>query len=375
MNTKALLLSAYDARSHSLWRQRVVSLSPQIKWQQLVLPPRNFNWRIRSNSLHWASNNKDDLCADYDFLLATSMVDLSSLRGLVPPLSKLPTIVYFHENQFAYPDQQPEEKDKRPANIEPLLVPIYSALCADKIVFNTNFNKATFIQGAEKFFNRLPDKLPEVVIKKLESAEVIPVPVEILTAKTTSTERSTTLEVLWNHRWEYDKGPELLLAIIERATRQNLPIRFHIVGEKFRQQPTAFAQIDQLLREHEENLSIEKGSYGFIDSEQQYYNLLGSCDVVLSTAMHDFQGLAIQEACLAGCTPLAPDNLAYPEYLASNFLYHNELADTDKVNFVVQRLQELQDLKQNNRELPKVDLTGFTAEVLEATYTELFSFY
>ena len=379
MSTKALLLSAYDARSHKLWRQRVVSLIPQIQWQQLVLPPRNFNWRIRSNSLYWAANNREELCADYDFLLATSMVDLSSLRGMVPSLSKLPTIVYFHENQFAYPGQEQNTDNKnpnntQPNNIEPLLVPVYSALCADRIVFNTNFNKSTFVEGVRNLFNKLPDKLPTLVIEKLQSATVIPVPVEILSSQHRNKKQTKLLEVVWNHRWEYDKGPELLLAIIEQSSRQKLKIRFHIVGEEFRQQPSVFKRIEELIREHEANLSIANGSYGFVENEQEYYDLLSNCDVVLSTAMHDFQGLAIQEACLAGCTPVAPNNLAYPEYLPTDFLYDAGLADNDKAHFVVQRLRELQELKQECKELPKVNLNRFKAEELKATYSELFSF-
>ena len=106
MNFSGLLLSAYDARSHALWRYRIAEMTPEVSWLELTLPPRNFNWRIRSNSLHWAFNNRDELTDNYNFLLATSMVDLSSLRGFVPQLGCIPNIIYFHENQFAYPSNQ-----------------------------------------------------------------------------------------------------------------------------------------------------------------------------------------------------------------------------------------------------------------------------
>lgn len=347
---------------------------PEIHWKQLALPPRNFSWRIRSNSLHWASYNRDELCADYVFLLATSMTDLSSLRGLVPQLSRMPTIVYFHENQFAYPNNKQQKEDRKPTNIEPLLVPIYAALCADKIVFNTTFNKSTFINGARNLFNILPDKFPPSIIEKLESAVVVPVPIEIPQTQAMTPITSELLEVVWNHRWEYDKGPELLLAIIELVIKQNLPIRFHVVGENFRQQPPAFDQIKSLLSEYTHSLAIEAGAYGFIREEREYYDLLARCDVILSTAMHDFQGLALQEACLADCTPLAPNDLAYPEYLPTDFLYDNELTTVDTAQLIVQRLKHLLALKKDGSALPKADLTRFTTEGLRTAYSELFSF-
>ncbi|MDC0414664.1 DUF3524 domain-containing protein, partial [Gammaproteobacteria bacterium] len=104
MSYKILLLSAYDAMSHTIWRRRLAAMFPEHEWTQLALPPRHFNWRIRGNSLQWALNEQDALTQDYDLLIATSMVDLASLRGFVPSLSKIPTLLYFHENQFVYPE-------------------------------------------------------------------------------------------------------------------------------------------------------------------------------------------------------------------------------------------------------------------------------
>ena len=52
---------------------------------------------------------------------------------------------------------------------------------------------------------------------------------------------------------------------------------------------------------------------GFVEDLGQYRALLARADVVLSTALHDFQGLSILEATAAGCLPLVPDRLAYPE--------------------------------------------------------------
>ena len=57
-------------------------------------------------------------------------------------------------------------------------------------------------------------------------------------------------------------------------------------------------------------------SDGYRESFADYAAALGRADVVVSTARHEFYGLALLEAVAAGCAPLAPRRLAYPEVLA-----------------------------------------------------------
>ena len=95
---RILLLSAYDAQSHKYWREALVDEFPEHHWTQLVLPGRYFSWRIRGNSMQWALGAKATLDQPYDLVLATSMVDLASLKGFVANLANIPSILYFHEN-------------------------------------------------------------------------------------------------------------------------------------------------------------------------------------------------------------------------------------------------------------------------------------
>src|SRR5690606_32713896 len=102
---------------------------------------------------------------------------------------------------------------------------------------------------------------------------------------------SHRLQVIWNHRWEYDKNPALLLSALELLLHQHegcLPFDLHVTGQQFRKQPEEFERIKALLT-HANAL----GQWGFVQTLADYRALLQRCDLVLSTANHDFQGLSI----------------------------------------------------------------------------------
>ena len=109
--------------------------------------------------------------------------------------------------------------------------------------------------------------------------------------------------------------------IIEQVKEARIRFRFHIVGQQFRQIPEAFEAIDRHLDEISAFFDMPRGNFGYIEDEDQYQTLLASCHVALSTAKHDFQGLSVQQACLAGCQAAVPNALVYPEYVPPQFRY------------------------------------------------------
>ena len=95
MTQRILLLSAYDAASHQRWREQLVTMLPDYHWQTLALPPRFFQWRIRGNPVSWL--HQPGLDESWDLVIATSMVDLATLRGLHPRIANTPCLLYMHE--------------------------------------------------------------------------------------------------------------------------------------------------------------------------------------------------------------------------------------------------------------------------------------
>ena len=353
---RILLLSAYDAVSHQYWRKGLVSQFPEYDWTVLTLPGRFFSWRIRGNSLSWAFSERECLEQPYDLVIATSMTDLSALKGLVPALAGVPSIVYFHENQFAYPLSGQEF-----SSVEPQILTLYSALAADRVVFNTRYNQESFFAGAAALLKKLPDQVPPGLMALLAAkTSVLPVPVQgIMPGK--GKDQSGPLQVVWNHRWEYDKGPELLHRVMQVLKQRQTEVQFHLVGQQFRYTPPVFEQI-------KEDCNELITTWGYVDSREAYHSLLQNADVVLSTALHDFQGIAVLEGVAAGCLPVVPDRLAYPELFSGQFCYPGEGNEVDNLAARLAGLACLKALK----ELPPAPSVGqFCWAELKGTYREL----
>lgn len=315
---KALLLSAYAARSHVHWQHSLVAMASSWQWRQLSLPPRHFSWRMRGNPLYWSQAERAALEQPYDVLVATSMVDLATLRGLVPSLGTVPALLYFHENQFAYPGQTHQQ-----SLLEAQMVSLYAALAADALAFNSAYNRDSFVAGVAALLARLPDRVPPGVPRQLlDKALVLPVPIDMdVTPQVAAAwpgERGDPgqrpLRLLWSGRFEHDKGGEGLLRLLRQLERQGPAYELALTGQQFRSSPAVFAQIER-------EFSHRLVHFGFVESANYLQALRQGADLVVSTALHEFQGLAVLEGVAAGCLPVVPDRLAYPEIYPAQFRY------------------------------------------------------
>ena len=317
---RVLLLSPYDAHSHRRWREGLMAAFPNWQWTVLALPPRFFLWRVRSNSLTWALSERLTLQQHFDVLIATSMTDLSALKGMVPSLAPVPSLVYCHENQFAYPDRREQQRN------EPMVISLYSLLAADRVVFNSAWNRDSFLRGVDEFLRQMPDAVPAGVTGLIaEKSSVIPVPLEAhwFTGTTRSSQSDVPFTIVWNHRWEYDKAPERLFAALIMLQQAGLCFRVHVIGQQFRTQPPVFAEMHPRLTEH-------IGEWGMVESDADYRQLLRQSHVVLTTALHEFQGMAVMEAVASGCVPVVPDRLSYPEFFPPAYRYASFPDDAER---------------------------------------------
>lgn len=286
-------------------------------WTLLSLPPRHFRWRIRGNPLSWWPQLSAASPGDWDGIVATSAVDLATLKGCFPALQKLPSLLYLHENQFAYPRSNAQHD-----SVDPQMVNLYGALAADRLVFNSAFNLDSFFHGLDNLFVQLPDRIDSAILDTLRwKATVIPVGLESDVFETAA-ERARLpvhegpLRIVWNHRVEYDKGVDQLYLIASLLEARKVPFELVLLGQRFKQSPPEW---QKLIREFGHSI-VENG---FLPSREAYLERLRQCDIVLSTTHHEFQGLSVMEAVVCGCCPVVPDRLAFPGYFGPAYRYES----------------------------------------------------
>jgi glycosyltransferase involved in cell wall biosynthesis len=282
----------------------------------LTLPPRKWKWRMRGAALAFESVVRA-LPAAPELLVCTDMLNLPEflalLRDALPP--RLPVITYFHENQITYPLPARDERDFHFG-----LANIYTALASGKVVFNSAFHRDEFLAAVPGVLKAMPDFRPDGVPERIAArSEVLGPPVEAPAPPAALPVETRRNLILWNHRWEEDKDPETFFRVMGRLERAGADFRMVVLGESFRGQPGCFAAARRDLAHR-----IER--WGWLESRDEYLREVSRCRAVVSTARHEFFGLAVREAIVLGCYPLLPRRVVYPELVGGRreHLYDSE---------------------------------------------------
>lgn len=173
-------------------------------------------------------------------------------------------------------------------NVSEVFISLISSLAADVVLFNSVYNKSTFLDNIKTILKLLPDYKPKNLRQKIEQkCDVLYYPIDYSFIEPNIDKKNVdTLHIVWPHRWEFDKGPEDFFAVLQRLKESKVPFKISVIGECFQQVPEIFNEARQLFVD-------EILHFGFLESKSSYYDVLKSSHVVVSTAKHEFFGVSV----------------------------------------------------------------------------------
>jgi glycosyltransferase involved in cell wall biosynthesis len=297
----------------------------------LTLPARKWKWRMRGAAITMAAEagaldrewraghpagEPGRLRPDrrWDLIYASTFVNLAEFMALAgDAVAGVPSIVYFHENQLLYPVRHTAEWDYQFP-----LTNITSALAATVCLFNTRYNLDGFLAEIPGFLRSFPDHRPVGVTGRIAArSAVLAPPFDPEPFNREALVRGPRPRIVWPHRWEHDKDPAAFFEAVHALAAEGLDFEVAVAGQSFRETEHLMAEAAGVLGDRLVHLGEPEG-------RDAYARLLASSDVAVSTARNEFFGLAMLEACYAGCAPLVPDRLAYPEIYPSHTRYGSQ---------------------------------------------------
>ena len=317
-----LLIEPYYTGSHKQWADGYKKYSRH-KIKILSLKGQFWKWRMHGGAVTLAQEfNKMDW--EPDLILATDMLDLSTFLALTREKSHgIPTAIYFHENQLSYP-WSPEDRDiQKNRDNHYGFINYASALAADRVFFNSEFHMNSFLDALHPFLKHFPDhnELDSVNIIRSKSS-VLHLGMDLQRFDGYKFGKEGEPLILWNHRWEYDKNPELFFSVLRKVKNDGYNFVLAVLGENFSKSPVVFEQAKDILKD-------EIVQWGYTESFDEYAEWLWKADILPVTSDQEFFGASVMEAIYCNTWPILPNRLSYPELLPPR-LHKEHLYSTDK---------------------------------------------
>ena len=329
---KCLAVEPYYGGSHANFIDNLINYSNH-KWHKLTLPAFHWKWRMRIGA--YLLSEKIQKNENYDILFVSDYLDLACFLGLTKSHFEQTTkIIYFHENQLTYPLGISNSRD-----YHFVITHLTSIHCSNEIWFNSNWHRRDFFTALKTFTKIFPEKKNKEIINfKNTYSKILPLGINNpLIFKTEP--RSPILSILWNHRWEQDKNPELFYNILKKIKANKVQFNLVLLGKRDNKNSKYYT----LVRSHfKEEIIFDS----WIENKKDYFTALKKCDIVVSTSIHEFFGLSMLEAICSGCFPILPNSLSYPEIIPKKFhpyfLYDNDKDLLTKLESILLNITDTQ---------------------------------
>ena len=353
----SLIIEAFNGGSH---KQLSDLLQEHIPDSHLIqLSGKKWPWRARCGALQLLPQLQN-IPKNIMTLFVTSVCSLPEILALAPQLHSVTKILYFHENQLVYPVRERKDRDFQYGYSQ-----ILSALAADVVLFNSGYNMKSFLSNVNTFLSLMPDYKPKCLTDRISpKCQVLNFPIVFPICLVSEQVASSKLHIVWPHRWEHDKDPETFIEVIESLVSSGCDFFVSILGQQFTDVTTPFDNVKEKYKAY-----IKQ--WGPLESHDDYLAHLQSVDVVVSTAQHEFFGVAMLEGVWAECFPLCPNRLAYPEIYPKECLY-NTTSQLVKVLKQLCKAPHLAKVK-FQRVKSEINVEQYSWNTLMPKYQELFN--
>lgn len=300
---RVVFVESWYRGSHRAWADAVVARSRH-DIRLVTHAGVHWQWRLQGSAPTLAPLVADAIAdlGGIDVLATTSSVPVAPLVGLLRhELGGAAVVHYLHENQLTYPTPDGVTEDLTYSMIDWL-----SLLAADRVLVNSRFHRDELFAALPTMLARFPDHPHGGFVDDVaQRCGVVEPGVDTDRFRASGTRPDGPLRVLWPHRWEHDKRPDRFVAAMRRLAAVRPEIRVDIVGSGVTAARVG-ADIEP-IRAHVDRLGAP--------DRADYEQTVATADIVVSTAEHEFYGLAMAEAMAAGAVPVAPRRLAYPDLI------------------------------------------------------------
>jgi len=302
-----LVVEPFFGGSHKQWAEEWKKYSRH-HIEIVGLPGKYWKWRMMGSAPVLVSFMKEH--TPPDLIVYSSMTNVATVKGLLPlDWQNIPTALYMHENQLVYP--RPSRNGNQPKrNAELEVINVLSCLAADRIFFNSHFHMTSFLKAVPSFLNRFPDaRWIDQTADFEQKSEVLYVGIEPPDEnRKFQKESAQDPIILWNHRWEFDKGPIAFFKMLLRLKERKLAFQLIATGQVHHFEPAFMKKVHHQLADRIVH-------WGFVEDKKSYYSLLCRANLLPVTSEQDFFGISVIEAIARGLFPLLPNRLAYPEHI------------------------------------------------------------
>tara|TARA_Y100000996_G_scaffold213287_1_gene167549 strand:+ start:4242 stop:5363 length:1122 start_codon:yes stop_codon:yes gene_type:complete len=360
-----LYVEPFYSGSHKQWidsYKRYSNLNIEI----LSLPGKKWKWRMHGGAITLAKEY-NSIKKRYHLILCSDMLNLPVFKSLCyDNLANSKVVMYFHENQLSYPWSPLDQDLELKRDLHYHYINYTSSLISDYNYFNSNYHFNSYIDGLKKYLQKMPDfKNIDTIDLILQKSDILPIGCNT-NKKNKYNNKNNIPVILWNHRWEYDKNPDLFFKILFELAESNFQFKLIVVGEKYSDYPKIF----DIAKDRLSNQIIH---FGYCEDYQDYIKYLEMAHILPVTSNQDFFGISIVEAVSYGAHPILPKRLSYPELfnyeLNPNIFYNNKSELKDKI---ISSINNLDLLLEKTKILAQNTINKFNWSTVSEQYDRAF---